>query len=89
MSMRLHSRWGSVVLGVIGCVYAIAALAILGWAVPTTGSFAGFLDYVFYLALVVAAATGVWFVALASSSLGIHFEGPFQRSRQRPSLSSR
>jgi ABC-type uncharacterized transport system permease subunit len=87
MSMRLQSRWGSIVLGVVGVVYAVAALAILVWAVTTTGSFAGLLDYAFYLALVAAAAMGLWFVALAASSLGIDIHAP--RRRQRTSLSSR
>ena len=77
--MRLHSRLGSIVLGLVGSVYTIAALWLLVRTVPETWGFAGLRDYVLFLALCGAAIAGVWFVSVSMTSLDIHVRRPPRR----------
>lgn len=70
--MRLHSRWGSIVLGVVGAVYVIAALGLLSISIPWIGEFAGKKDYLVFMAVSGAAAIGMWFVVIALTSLHVH-----------------
>jgi hypothetical protein len=71
MSMRLHSRWGSIVVGVLGAGYALGASVMLVWTIAKLWSFAGLLDYLIWISLVGAAAVGLWFIVVAALSLRI------------------
>lgn len=82
--MRLHSRSGSIVLGVVGATYALAAFALLGWMIPTIGPFAGMKDFAAGVVLFGAAAAGVWFILVSAASLHLEIRLPhFRRPHPR------
>ena len=81
--MRLRSRAGSIVLGVVGAVYAVSALWLLGSTMPMTILVAAMRDYVILAALGVAALIGIWFMQISMSSL--HLRLPhFRRHHPGP-----
>lgn len=77
--MRLRSRSGSIVLGVLGITYAMAALILLGVSIEIIGPFAGMKDYAAFLALVGAAGVGIWFILVSMASLHIEIHLPHFR----------
>lgn len=72
MRMAVRSRTGNAFLGVVGVVYVIAAVTLLAYAVVQTWAAQSLIDYAVQLVLIVAAAVGAFFVAIAVSNLGLH-----------------
>ncbi|HVS31451.1 MAG TPA: hypothetical protein VMS98_08340 [Thermoanaerobaculia bacterium] len=75
MRVQIRSRTGSIVLGVLGVVYLIAAVALLVLYVLDTWSAAALLDRLLQFALAAAAFISLWFISIAMTSLGISLRG--------------
>lgn len=86
LRVLVRSRYGNIVLAVIGAAYALASLSVLVWLVVDVWQASTFFDHVIQLALVASAACGVWFVANAIENLGIHF-GDSHRSAESKAAS--
>jgi hypothetical protein len=71
MRLPVRSRSGNIVLAIIGSVYAVSALAILGWFVFDAWSAAAISDHLLQFVLVAAAACGLWLVVSALRNLGL------------------
>jgi hypothetical protein len=71
MRLPVRSRNGNVVLAVIGCVYALSATGVLAWLVVDVWNASMLIDLLLQIALVAAAACGVWFTTNALENLGI------------------
>ncbi len=79
MRLPVRSRSGNIVLAVVGSIYAVSALSILGWFVLEVWSAARFSDRVLQFALVAAAVCGFWIAAHALANLGLrHEQRPWQ-----------
>ena len=68
----VRSRRWNVVLCVVGAVYAVVAAGVLSRLVREVWHTSAILDVVIQIALVGAAACGVWFVVIALENLGHH-----------------
>lgn len=68
--MPIRSRGGNVVLAVIGAVYAITALVVLGAVVREAFAVRQLIDAKLQILLVATAACGIWFVLVALENLG-------------------
>ena len=82
LRVLIRSRIGNIVLAVTGVAYAIASLALLVLLVIDVWNSATFSDGLVQLALVTAAACGVWLALNARENL----EARPQRSERRHSL---
>jgi hypothetical protein len=79
MRLPVRSRSGNIVLAVVGSIYAVSALSILGWFVFEVWSAARMSDRVLQFALVAAAACGFWIAAHALENLNLrHQQRPWQ-----------
>jgi hypothetical protein len=67
----VRSRSGNFILAFVGAVYALSAVAVLAWFVVDVWQAAATSDLMVQVALVAAAACGVWFVAIALENLGL------------------
>lgn len=76
MSLQIQSRIGSAVVGIIGLAFTIASLILLVLTVSATWDLARTMDFLIYLSLVIAAAIGIWFMAIAAFSFGLRLDGP-------------
>lgn len=70
----VRSRRGNLVLAFVGAVYAVAAIAVLAWLVVDVWHSTGLIDLILQIALVAAAACGVWFVLVAMQNLGVRVQ---------------
>jgi len=77
MRIQLRSRTGSIVVGILGVVYAVAAAAILVLYVVETWAAASLIDRALQLALAGVIVISAWFMIIAARSLGI----PLSRRR--------
>jgi uncharacterized membrane protein len=77
----VRSRSGNVVVAVVGAIYAIAALSILGWYIIDTWTAANTLDHILQFALLAAGACGLWLLVKALENLGVRQNAGVQRSR--------
>jgi hypothetical protein len=68
--MTIRSRFGNQTLAAIGVTYALVALALFIWHVAAAWLTASVVDRLVELLLVLAAMTGIWFVAIARDNLG-------------------
>ena len=66
----VRSRNGNFILAFVGAVYALSSIAVLGWFVFDIWQAAEMADFILQLALVGAAACGIWFVSIARENLG-------------------
>lgn len=69
--IEIHSRRGSLALGVVGVVVAICAVAMLSIYLVSTWSGASIVDRLLQLSLIVSAAGGLYLLAVGLSNLGI------------------
>ena len=69
MRLLVHSRYGNLLLAVLGAVYATVALALLAWLTADVRHGAAFADLLLQATLALSAACGVWFVLIALPSL--------------------
>ena len=83
LRVLVRSRYGNIVLAVIGAAYALASLAVLVWLVVDVWQASTMFDHVIQFALLASAACGFWFLANATENLGIHI-GPVHRSASKP-----
>lgn len=65
MKITLHSRFASLVVGVLGAAYVVLGLALLGWYLADTWGSAGMLDRAMQFMLIVAVIVGAWFIVIA------------------------
>ena len=68
---EIHSRRGSLALGLVGIVDALCALATLMYYVVRSWDAASSLDRLLQLSLIVSAAGGVYLLAIGLESLGV------------------
>jgi membrane protein DedA with SNARE-associated domain len=66
----VRSRRGNLVLAVIGGLYAVAALTVLGWFMIEVWSAADTFDHVLQFVLLGAGACGLWLLVNALENLG-------------------
>ena len=75
-------------LAIVGGIYALAAVVVLTWFIIDVGSALSLRDLLLQIALIGAAACGVWFVLNALENLGIqirtHADGYRRRNTPRP-----
>jgi hypothetical protein len=69
MRVLVRSRIGNLLLAFVGAVYALTALGVLAWFSIDVQDGAAFVDLLLQVALLAAAACGVWFVLIALPSL--------------------
>lgn len=79
LRVLVRSRYGNIVLAVIGAAYAMASLVVLVWLVVDVWQASTLFDYVIQLALLASAACGLWFLLNALENLGVQL-GHLQRS---------
>lgn len=69
----LRSRSGSVVLAVLGALYALSAVAVLVALTIDVWNAAAIADRALLLGLVAAAGCGIWFLEMGLQNLGVRF----------------
>lgn len=69
MKILVHSRIGNAVIGVLGVVYTLAAIALFAVHVRTTWNAAGMIDYAVALVLIGSGAAGILFMMTAAQNL--------------------
>ena len=74
MRLPVRSRSGNVVLVIVGGIYALSALSLLLWLIFEVWSAATLFDRALQLALIVAAASGLWIVLSALENLGLRHQ---------------
>lgn len=84
LRVLVRSRYGNVVLAVIGAAYALASLAVLVWLVLDVWQASTLFDYVIQLALLASAACGLWFLVNATENLGIHLGSLHRSATSKP-----
>jgi hypothetical protein len=72
MRIGVRSRAGNAVLGIIGVLYAFAALALLATAVSQTWSGASLIDHAVKIMLIGSAVAGVLLAVSCAQNLGLH-----------------
>jgi len=65
----VRSRSGNLILAFVGGMYALSAIAVLGWFVVDVWQAVRVADFLLQVALVASAACGVWFVSIALTNL--------------------
>lgn len=65
----VRSRNGNFILAVVGAVYALSAVAVLGWFIIDAWASAATLDRVLQIALAASALCGLWFFSIGRSNL--------------------
>jgi hypothetical protein len=71
MRIQLRSRTGSIVIGILGVIYAVAAAAILVLYVVDTWAAASLTDRALQLVLCGAIFISAWFISISAHTLGI------------------
>ena len=83
MRIEVRSRTGNAVLGVLGVVYLVSALALLAYDLVQTWGAAGMIDRAVQGALVVSALAGIFFILTALRNLALrpssHRSSPLHR----------
>lgn len=79
--LPVRSRSGNVMLAVLGGIYALGAVVVLALFVIDAWSALAAIDLLLQMALIVAAACGIWFIVIALENLGLRH--PQQRSAHR------
>ncbi len=69
MRVLVRSRNGNFILAIVGVIYALSALAVLGWFVVDVWTSVNGSDLLMQLALAASAACGVWFFMQARQNL--------------------
>lgn len=77
----VRSRSGNLLLGAIGALYAVSSVAVLVWFVVDVWEAAGLVDVMLQIALLAAAACGLWFVYVARENLALR-DGARQSDRE-------
>ena len=73
MDLRIASRKGNVVIGVLGVLFAASAAIELAVLVAQTGGAAGLVDRAIQLVLAGVIFVSIWFTRIAARTLGWHF----------------
>lgn len=74
MQVLVRSRSGNFILAVFGAIYALSAIAVLGWFAFDVWMSGATVDLVMQIALVAAAACGIWFLSIARQNLRMRNE---------------
>jgi hypothetical protein len=69
LRVPIRSRLGNGVLGFLGVVYFVSAIATLIYYVVSTWGAMGLTDYALQLALIASAFGGLFFIAIAAQNL--------------------
>ena len=69
MRVLVRSRNGNFILAVVGAIYALSAIAVLGWFIVDVWTSMATSDLMLQLALAASAACGVWFFTQARQNL--------------------
>lgn len=77
---EIHSRRGSVALGIVGVASAVCALGTLLLYVVQSWGAASTLDRLLQLSLVISAAVGLYLLLVGLQSLGVHPHRPLRRA---------
>lgn len=78
---EIHSRKGSLALGIVGVISALCAMATLLLYVVNSWGAASAVDRLLQLSLVMSAAAGLYLLLVGLQSLGVH---PHLRVRRAP-----
>ncbi len=70
LRIPIRSRFGNVVLGVLGALYLVSATVTLVYYLVTTWGAAGLLDRLLQFSLLGSALAGVFFMVVALDNLG-------------------
>ena len=82
--VSIRSRLGNAILGVLGALYFVSAIATLIYYVVTTWEAMGMIDYALQLALLGAAIGGLFFMAVAVQNLALIRSRAAAKSRSAP-----
>ena len=69
--IEIHSRRGSVALGVVGVIDAVCAIATLLFYVVNSWGAASPIDRLLQLSLILSAAGGIYLLAVGLENLGV------------------
>lgn len=83
MRIAIQSRVGNVVLGVLGALYFVSAIATLVYYIASSWGAMGLTDYVLQLALIASAIGGLLFMAIAGDNLGLIRSRPAAAEKSR------
>jgi len=83
--IEIHSRRGSLALGVVGVVDAVCAIATLFVYLVTSWGAASAVDRLLQFSLIVSAAGGVYLLAIGLENLGVR---PVLRARRASAATS-
>jgi hypothetical protein len=89
MAVRIASRSGNVLVGVLGVVFALSAVVELAVLLFQTAGASGLIDRAIQLLLIVVLAISIWFTRIAARALGWHLHLPAGRRSQAVSATSR
>lgn len=67
--VTIRSRTGNTILGFLGVLYAVSAVALLVWHGMQTRDAAGLIDRAIQVMLVLTVIVGLWFVLTARANL--------------------
>ena len=81
----VHSRSGSLVLAVLGALYALGAVAAFVAFTLDVWNAAGMTDRALLIGLAAAAVGGVWLLATGLENLGVHRGKGLPHFTHRPS----
>ena len=79
MDVRIASRRGNVVTGVLGVLFAVSAVIELAVLIAQTAGAAGLVDRAIQLGLAGVIVVSLWFTAIAARALGWHLRVPASR----------
>ena len=71
MRLPVRSRSGNMMLAILGGIYAVSAVIVLAFFVIDGWSAHDKVDFILQMALLVAAACGVWAIVNALENLGL------------------
>ena len=69
MRVLVRSRSGNFILAIVGAIYALSAIAVFGWFAVDVWRSGAMVDLLLQIALLAAAACGVWFLSIARQNL--------------------
>lgn len=74
MRVLVRSRSGNLILAFVGVIYALSAIAVLGWFAVDVWMSGAMVDLILQIALIAAAACGIWFLLIARQNLRMRGE---------------
>jgi hypothetical protein len=81
MRLLVRSRRWNMVLAILGSIYAVSSIMLLGWSVLEVWSAEGITDRIMQIVLLVSALCSIWFVVNSLTNLGLRNQKSWHASR--------